>query len=270
MSVTHRRIPFGDAQGISSRRGRPAPVARRPRPLPPSHPGHEEEPRAARGRSGQVRRVDRARRPGIAGPAGSRACPFRGRPRLARRGGLGSTPPPPWQTHRPPPSPAQLCVRLDAGCRVPAVSRTGWRPRAAGRRRGRSRGRPSRTRRRPRVARTAARSAAPKSRPPVSIVGGPPGARQGLRPVRSPVGLGSPARRARPATRARLHDACAARRAAMMADAPSAPARAAVTSFTSPRKARSPQRREPRTFEQCLHRAQPEAVSRTVWPPLSD
>ena len=66
-----------------------------------------------------------------------------------------------------------------------------------GRRRGRSRGRPSRTRRRPRVARTAARSAAPKSRPPVSIAGGPPGAGQGLWPVRSPVGLRSPARRAR-------------------------------------------------------------------------
>ena len=27
------------------------------------------------------------------------------------------------RTHRPPPSPAQLCVRLDAGCRVPAGSR---------------------------------------------------------------------------------------------------------------------------------------------------
>ena len=36
-------------------------------------------------------------------PARSRACPLRGRPRLARRGGLGSAPPPPWQTHRPPP-----------------------------------------------------------------------------------------------------------------------------------------------------------------------
>ena len=42
------------------------------------------------------------------------------RPRGPRRG----------RTHRPPPSPAQLCVRLDAGCRVPAGSRTGWRPRA--------------------------------------------------------------------------------------------------------------------------------------------
>ena len=95
-----------------------------------------------------------------------------------------------WEPHRPPPSPAQLCVRLDAGCRVPAGSPTGWRPRArpppygprrepgrrtascrsrraAGRRRGRSQGRPSRTQRRPRVARTAARSAAPKSRHPV-------------------------------------------------------------------------------------------------------
>ena len=95
-----------------------------------------------------------------------------------------------WEPHRPPPSPAQLCVRLDAGCRVPAGSPTGWRPRArpppygprrepgrrtascrsrraAGRRRRRSQGRPSRTHRRPRVARTAARSAAPKSRHPV-------------------------------------------------------------------------------------------------------
>ena len=38
--------------------------------------------------------------------------------------------PRPGLPHRPPPSPAQLCVRLDAGCRVPVVSRTGWRPRA--------------------------------------------------------------------------------------------------------------------------------------------
>ena len=30
----------------------------------------------------------------------------------------------------PPANNPQLCVRLDAGCRVPAGSRTGWRPRA--------------------------------------------------------------------------------------------------------------------------------------------
>ena len=78
---------------------------------------------------GRVRRLAR--------PAAPRPPP----PALAARPGRPRAAPVPrrrlrpvaavaWRTHRPPPSPAQLCVRLDAGCRVPAGSRTGWRPRA--------------------------------------------------------------------------------------------------------------------------------------------
>ena len=194
-AVARRRCPH---RGRSARRGREhlnrageprglphhgrcrAPPSARLRPRPRVLTGVQRTPFVPPERLPRRPRQRRGvqRRPASASertPAGARILCLHPVQGVVNRCGGGSSA---VADGHPPPSPAQLCVRLDAGCRVPAVSpgpaggsrerppplRAAARARrrrtascrsrrAAGRRR-QSRGRPSRTRRRPRVART--------------------------------------------------------------------------------------------------------------------